>query len=744
MKALYPALNLSLGRRTLVTNAARLRTPPKLPSAFVLQPEVEHALRSSRSPPVVALESTIITHGLPYDTNLEVGRRCEKVIRDAGAIPATIALVGGKIHVGLSDSQLQQLSESAANSERPASSIKTGRRDVPYVLSSKKVGGTTVSATAMIASLAGIDFFATGGIGGVHRGAETTFDVSSDLTTLAQYPINLFCSGAKSILSLPLTLEYLETQNVPVYSFGPKGQFPAFYTSRSGLYATPVESDEAAAQLIWTAKNIVQQQTGSIFAVPIPAQYEEDGLAIQANVEQAVKESIEQGVSQRGKEVTPWLLQRVSELSRGSSLKSNEALVVNNSATAARVAVKHQQLQQETEDDGASWTRGVKIQSEHSPSVVLLGCAALDVTASTDHPLPGATSEGTVQFALGGVARNMAAAAQYSLAENAGHVKLVAPLLDDAPGLLIRRGMAERGLSTEGFYNPPCDPRSARSTPVASLLLEGQTNDLSSGVTAMSLVEETLTGEVIRSAVGSRVQVVGFDANLTTAAMESLLECKTSRHAAEPLCLVYEPTTVYKSVRAIEALVNVQQGRGVSHAMPLIDVTTPNIIELEAMATAASAAGVPLYGGKPSGSALDTADALVDRAVQLATPLLSHIGLLLVTVGPRGVICVFRDEQGNAIAHHERPSRLLGTGEVKSTTGAGDCFAGAVIAALATERAPCAAASHRGPSIGWSLERVRRLARLGSLAALRSLTSHETVPAPRADEGGRWNLSLES
>lgn len=177
------------------------------------------------------------------------------------------------------------------------------------------------------------------------------FDISSDLTTLSEVPINLFASGAKSILSLPLTLEYLETLNVPIYSFGAKGEFPAFYTSSSGLFVNAVDSAEHAADVIWTAQNVVRQRSGSLFAVPIPVAFEAQGREIQAHVEQAVKESVQQGVDQRGKEVTPWLLQRVSELSKGKSLTSNEALVVNNAATAAKVAVLSHRLEVQRSND---------------------------------------------------------------------------------------------------------------------------------------------------------------------------------------------------------------------------------------------------------------------------------------------------------------------------------------------------------------------------------------------------------
>ncbi|PWN29248.1 indigoidine synthase A-like protein [Jaminaea rosea] len=317
-----------------------------LPRHFVLSEQVRHALSTNQ--PLVALESTIITHGLPASVNLRVAQRCESVIEAAGATPATIALLDGRVHVGLEARQLERLASTAEHKGERA--VKTARRDLAGVLASKGIGGTTVSATAHLASMAGIEFFATGGIGGVHRGAERTFDISSDLTTLSTTPINLFCSGCKSILSLPLTLEYLETQNVPVYSFSsPRGEFPAFYTAKSGLYVSPVPGGaaEGAAQLIWNAKRVLREKAGALFAVPIPEEYEEEGKRLQEHVERAVRESVEQGVHQRGKEVTPWLLKRVGELSEGRSLESNEALVVNNSEVAARTAVEYWKLRGE-------------------------------------------------------------------------------------------------------------------------------------------------------------------------------------------------------------------------------------------------------------------------------------------------------------------------------------------------------------------------------------------------------------
>lgn len=325
-------------RRSLATTAPPRRSSPPL---LDFSPEVESAIGSGNGSGVhrvVALESTIITHGMPYPTNLEAAGRVEDAVRSQGAVPATIAVIDGRIKVGLSESELQRVAESPMDKTRKA--VKAGTRELAYVVGQRNIiGGTTVSGTSAVCDMAGISTFATGGIGGVHRGGETTFDISSDLTTLGKTPINVFCSGAKSILDIPRTLEFLETHGVGVYSLNPSGEFPAFFTSKSGHFVPSVSSIETIARIIEASRQL-QSRQGTIWAVPIPSQYEEKGALIQQAVEQAVRESHEQGIDARGKEATPWLLARVNELTRGESLKSNVELVVNNATTAARVAVQ--------------------------------------------------------------------------------------------------------------------------------------------------------------------------------------------------------------------------------------------------------------------------------------------------------------------------------------------------------------------------------------------------------------------
>ena len=280
--------------------------------------------------PVVALESTIISHGMPYPQNVQTAREVEQIIRDGGAVPATIAIIDGKICVGLSDAQLEQLGHTEGV-------LKVSRRDLPYVLSQKKLGATTVAATMICAELADIRVFVTGGIGGAHRGAQTSFDISADLQELAHTSVAVVCAGAKSILDLPLTLEYLETHGVPVVSVG-QAQFPAFFTRESGLNADfQLDSAAELADFIRT-KWQLGLNGGVVVANPVPQADAMPKTEIDAMTEQALREAEAQGVN--GKAVTPFLLARIKQLTGGRSLDTNIALVKNNARLGAALAVQ--------------------------------------------------------------------------------------------------------------------------------------------------------------------------------------------------------------------------------------------------------------------------------------------------------------------------------------------------------------------------------------------------------------------
>ena len=292
-----------------------------------VNPEVAAAVAAGK--PVVALESTIISHGMPYPQNVETALNVEKVIRDNGAVPATIAILGGRLKAGLTPEEIEYFGKKGREI------AKASRRDIAAICARGLDGATTVTTTMMIAHMAGIRIFATGGIGGVHRGAETTMDISADLEELAQTPVMVVCAGAKSILDLGLTLEYLETKGVPVIGFGTE-ELPAFYTRHSGFGVDyRVDSPEELAA-IFRAQRGLAYRGGMLVTNPIPEQYAMDKAVIDAAIEEALRQAKEQGI--HGKETTPFLLAKVVELTGGESLESNIQLVLNNARVAARTA----------------------------------------------------------------------------------------------------------------------------------------------------------------------------------------------------------------------------------------------------------------------------------------------------------------------------------------------------------------------------------------------------------------------
>lgn len=292
---------------------------------LTLSDEVRAALEEQRA--VVALESTVIAHGLPYPSNVEVARAMEAAIRAEGAVPATVGIHDGKIVVGLSQDEVERLGTAQHV-------LKVSRRDLAIALATRQLGATTVAGTMLCAHMAGIHFFATGGIGGAHRGAETSMDISADLTELARTPVLVVCAGAKSILDLDLTLEYLETQGVPVIGWR-TGEFPAFYARSSGR-ALPHRADEEA-----TIAAIARAQwecglRGLVVGCPIPEEYAMDPRPLEEATEEALRLARQQGV--RGPATTPFLLAHVAKVTRGESVEANKALLVNNARLAARFA----------------------------------------------------------------------------------------------------------------------------------------------------------------------------------------------------------------------------------------------------------------------------------------------------------------------------------------------------------------------------------------------------------------------
>ena len=296
----------------------------KLPLSF--SPEVMAAMATDT--PIVALESTIITHGMPYPQNVETARMIEAEIRSQGMIPATIAIMDGSIHIGLSDERLEDLAQST-------DVLKLSRADLAFAVANGKTGATTVAATMICAHLAGIKVFATGGIGGVHRGAEKTFDISADLEELAKTPVIVVGAGAKALLDLPKTLEILETRGVPVVTFG-QDEFPAFWSRSAGLQS-PLRADTAEEiSAAYNMRETLDLEGGMFVANPIPSDDEIASAEMAPVIKQAIDEATAQGVA--SKSVTPFLLQRIFELTDGRSLECNIALVKNNAQLATQIA----------------------------------------------------------------------------------------------------------------------------------------------------------------------------------------------------------------------------------------------------------------------------------------------------------------------------------------------------------------------------------------------------------------------
>lgn len=294
--------------------------------------EVASALKENK--PVVALESTIISHGMPYPVNVETALKVEEIVRGNGAIPATIGIMEGKLKVGLT---VEEIEHFAKNDDI----VKVSRRDIPFIIAKKLNGATTVAATMIIASLAGIKVFVTGGIGGVHRGAQQSFDISADLMELAKTDVAVVCAGAKSILDIGLTLEYLETQGVPIVGYKTE-EFPSFYTRKSGFKVDyRVDTIEELANTI-KIKWDLGLKGGLVIGNPIPEEYEMDYDVINRSIEDALYEAKKAGI--KGKETTPFLLSKVKKLTEGKSLESNIRLVYNNAKVGAKLAVQLSKL----------------------------------------------------------------------------------------------------------------------------------------------------------------------------------------------------------------------------------------------------------------------------------------------------------------------------------------------------------------------------------------------------------------
>ncbi|KIR40148.1 indigoidine synthase A family protein [Cryptococcus deuterogattii 99/473] len=691
---------------------------------LVFSEEVEAALHARA--PIVALESTIITHGMPHPVNLETAQSAESIIRASSAVPATIAIIDGKIHVGLSSRQLEEIAD--VKSGLGKGSVKVSRRDLAPTLALKRTGGTTVAGTMYVASSVGIHVFVTGGIGGVHRGAENSMDISADLIELGRTPMAVVCAGAKSILDIPRTLEVLETQGVCVATYGGDSEFPAFYHPSSGCESPwSVPDIKSAASLVHASLSL-PTPLSTLLAVPIPSEHADAGLAVQRAVEQAVRESVEQGIDKRGKEVTPWLLKRVGELTKGTALgliavqvsklfrEQNDAssalyVPVSSSESFAKPVLKN-------ESPKLAIPNASTQASVPFPSTIVFGSAAIDLTStSTQSLVPRTTTPGQVFVSPGGVGRNIAEAAQNLLPSNS--VQLVSAYGSvsrtpesntaepDAFGKLLLFELAGAHMRTDGLVG-----KEGRNTAVCSLTLE-KDGDLVAGVADMGIVE-TLTEEfVARKIEEEKPEMVVFDLNLLEGVVQAILTtCQTIN-----ISTFCDPTSTPKLPRLIPAL-NALLPSSPSSPRPLTHLT-PNLLELDLLHS--------LLSSSASDSTLSTAwefinslglDAdwrakverftsangrewiKIDGVVQKMVSCLPYVASFWVKAGQRGLLHLrmtsvppqpstdtlvhplIAEHNGKYLAFTHYTPPIIRPEEIISTTGAGDTLAGGLVAGL--------------------------------------------------------------
>ncbi|KAI9065809.1 indigoidine synthase A-like protein [Trametes sanguinea] len=745
-----------------------------------IHPEVQEALAHGR--PLVALETTIVTHGMPYPTNLETARSVESNVRKVGAIPATIGLIEGRVKIGLEPHELERLADIRQNT----SVVKLSRRDIGPAIALKRDGGTTCSATLIFSALAGIEVKAqtSFSLGGVHRGAETTMDISADLHELTRCPVGLVSAGVKSILDIGRS----ETLGVPVVSYGPTDDFPAFYSRRSG-FKSPwrINDPLSAARILHTQKQF-GMSNGALFAVPIPEAYETVGQELQRAVEQAVLESEANGMSRRGKEATPWLLKRVGELTAGKSLASNIALIENTALVGGQIAVAYAQLAKERQPvtshphvvhkAPASAAESKPTEATELPpaKLVIVGSAAVDITARAD-PVAGAaransnlhsTAPGVVSLTAGGVGRNVAEAAHRILTSYSKDLSaataLVSPIGEDAFGQLLVAETEQVGLRTDGLISVP----KAR-TAVCNMVLDSA-GGLIGGVADMDVIRTLDASKIVDVLEKHQPAVMALDANMSHEALKTLVLYANQRKINS----TDEPTSVPKSTVIFPALAAAMNSASTSRAP--VTFATPNLLELAHMYQEACASPLELTAHKywwqvidemglgpdfrmeldqlARRNAFDGEDVpnvnlsfLVDNGIaQMAINLLPFFQHLVIKCGDRGLIAVFRitGEEALSSAWSTHTSNIFARQvvarsssgrsvvvlkhfspipvpqeKIVNVTGAGDSLVGSMLATLA-----------QNPAAFEEPAALDRLVAQAQLAAVYTLQSEHAV-SPR-------------
>ncbi|XP_008108730.2 uncharacterized protein LOC100556121 [Anolis carolinensis] len=573
---------------------------------FIVHPYVKEALDSGR--PVVALESTIITHGMPYPDNLRVAREVEETVQTNGSVPATIGVINGCIHVGLQDEELEILAKSK-------NVVKVSRRDFPYVLSQGLSGGTTVAGTMFVAHKARIPVFVTGGIGGVHREGEKTLDVSADLTELGRTPVAVISAGVKSILDIGRTLEYLETQGVCVATFGESREFPAFFLQHSGFQAPfQVKNEKDAAQMI--ARSLaLQLGSGVLIGVPCPKDHAASGHQIEGAIQQALEEA--QGKGILGKELTPFLLQRVNELSNGESLKANIALIKNNARVGSRIAVALNKIQR------AQGSRNTLLPNENVSAVsrpVVIGGINVDIIAKAKDATilhGGQTNPSTVRQSFGGVGRNLADCLS-RLGKTPFFISVMGKDEHSESVMRYCRHMDMGGvLQLEGH-----------NTATYCAVITGS-GELTLGLGDMD-IHQQITEQYVSKFKENLclAPLICIDGNVPISTIQYVCEIAKKNN----LAVCYEPTDVDKASKPF-----------VSDSWRALAYISPNLRELRAINRTL---GHPVPADLPT-----KLEDIVDIAAKLAGPLLKELHCVVVTLGQHGVLVCGRNESGTISLH---------------------------------------------------------------------------------------------
>ncbi|XP_056646659.1 uncharacterized protein LOC130451580 [Diorhabda sublineata] len=604
--------------------------------------EVRYALENKL--PVVALESTIITHGMSFPQNKECALEVENVVRQQGASPATIAIIGGKIKVGLTEREINYLSDT--ESSEP---IKISRRDLSYALSHKRNGGTTVAGTLLVADKLDIPIFATGGVGGVHREAEKTLDVSADLIELGKSSVAVISSGVKSILDISKTLEFLETQGVFVATFGSSNDFPAFYSRKSGLKVPYfVENSEEAAKVIKINRDL-GIKSGMLFGVPVPEEFALDPEIMNDVIEQALEEAKQKNI--QGKSITPFLLSKISDITGGKSLKSNIALIKNNAKVAAKIAVSLAKLDSLKHDETSS-TETDNIYRRP----IIIGGSNMDCSATLDTEeikLDGKMYQTQFMYTAGGVGRNICEA-MFKLDCPPNFLTMVG---DDFHGIQIKASIP---IECSRFVNVNKTKGTANC-----IIVFDKAGDCKVLMGDMAIHKE-ITPELIlkQEPTIKRAPLVIMDGNLSFETMEEILRIAETQN----IPVFYEPTDVAVARKPFKS----------KHAKA-IKFVTPNLNELYEIADSLN-----IKHKKPS--------ILKDIAL-LSQEVVNYVDNVIITMGSQGILIARKGlasdsflQRSTSFTFSARYYPTTSITNLINVSGAGDCFASGFIASLVSNK----------------------------------------------------------